>query len=149
MNSLKRQQGVALFVAMMILPMILLMGIVSVTGSFMDLKMIDARISHHESRINLNSTASHIINTPNVSTSFAVATTGSVFRSDKFAHSDATAELLGESTCKRRKNAFGDNFKCKYIDLTLSERYGRTNQGGHQWGENMLSVGIELPFFSE
>ncbi len=149
MTSLKKQQGMALLIAMMILPMLILMGFVSISGSFIDLKMIDARISHHESRINLDSTATHIIATPNIASSLAQATDGTVFSSAVFTGSAATAKVLGESTCKRRKNASGDNFQCKYINLELSERYGRTNSSGQKWGKNKLSVGVEQRFFGD
>ncbi len=115
----------------------------------MDLKMIDARISHNASRIKLDSTAKHIIATKNIASSFAQATTGTVFTSSVFTDSAATAKLLGDFTCKRRKNANGDNFNCRYLDLQLSERYGRFNQNAQRWGENVFSVGIEQPYFSE
>lgn len=149
MSSLKKQQGMVLFITLMILPMLILMGLVTMSGSMIDLKMIDARISHNESRLNLDATAKHITSIPANHNTFIQAINGTVYSSAVFTASDATTEVLGEVTCKRRKNANGENFNCKYLNLSLSERYGRHNNNDVPWGRNVLSIGIEQPYFAD
>jgi len=146
MTSLHYQKGIALFIAMLILPLLLVLGILVMSNSFLGLKMIDARVMQAESNIVLNNAASEIMNRPSSSTSFASATTNTVFT-----YEDVTGEveLNGEVSCKRRVKASGNNFKCKYLQVNFEHPFGRVKEGGGKWATNAMGIGIEQPIIAD
>ncbi len=146
MTSLHKQRGIALFIAMLILPLLLVLGVLVMSNSFLGLKMIDARVLQGESNIRLNSAAAEIMNRSSSAQSFASAT-----NSSEFSYEGVTGgvETLGEINCKRRVKASGNNFKCKYLQVNFIHQFGRTKEGGAKWAENAMSVGIEQPIISD
>ncbi len=145
MTSLHKQKGIALFIAMLILPLLLVLGVLVMSNTFLGLKMIDARVMQGESNILLNSAAAEIMHRSGSAQSFASATSNTVF-----SYGDVTSavELNGEINCKRRVKASGNNFKCKYLQVNFEHSFGRTQAGGAKWALNAMGVGIEQPIIS-
>jgi type IV pilus assembly protein PilX len=146
MTSLHKQKGIALFIAILILPLLLVLGVLVMSNSFLGLKMVDARVLQGESNIFLNSAANEILQRSSSAQSFASATTSSVFT---YGDVSSEVELNGEINCKRRMKASGDNFKCKYIQVNFVHSFGREKESGAKWAENAMSVGIEQPIISD
>lgn len=136
----------ALFIAMLILPLLLVLGVLVMSNAFFGLKMIDARVMQGESNILLNSAATEIMNRASIATSFATASTNTVFT-----YGDVTGEvtLNGEVNCKRRMKASGNNFKCKYLQVNFEHAFGRVKEGGAKWASNVMGVGIEQPIIAD
>ena len=141
-----KQKGIALFIAILILPLLLVLGVLVMSSSFLGLKMVDARVLQGESNIFLNSAANEILYRSSSAQSFANATTSSVFT---YGDVSSEVELNGEINCKRRMKASGNNFKCKYIQVNFVHSFGREKENGAKWAENGMSVGIEQPIISD
>lgn len=146
MTSLQKQRGIALFIAMLILPLLLVLGVLAMSNSFLGLKMIDARVLQGESNILLNSAANEILNRSDSTQIFANATD-----STTFSYGDVTSniELSGEVDCKRRINASGNSFKCKYLQINFEHSFGRVKDNGTKWALNAMSIGVEQPIISD
>ena len=146
MNSLHKQKGLALFIAMLFLPILLVLGVLAMSNSFLGLKMIDARVVKGESNILLGSAANEILNRSDSATAFASATNNSTF-----SYGDVTGDvdLKEEVDCKRRIDASGNNFKCKYLQVNFEHSFGRDNGSGEKWATNELSVGVEQPIIAD
>ncbi|WP_022941667.1 hypothetical protein [Psychromonas hadalis] len=146
MTSLHKQQGIALFIAMLILPLLLILGMMVMSNTFLGLKMIDARVLQGESNILLNSAANEVMHRSNSAQSFAEATTETIFSyGDVTSSVEVNDEVKGDINCKRRMKASGTNFKCKYLQVNFIHQFGRTKTGGAKWAENVMAVGIEQP----
>ncbi len=145
-KGMRQQQGAALFIAMLILPLLLVLGILVMNNSFLGLKMVDARVLQGESNILLNSAASDIMHSTNIAASFAAATDDQVFTSNK-AGGIVTGkiEINGELNCRRRMQASGSNFKCRYLELELVHDFGRNTSAGTKAAKNVMGLGIEQP----
>ncbi|PKF61219.1 hypothetical protein CW745_11340 [Psychromonas sp. psych-6C06] len=146
MTSLHKQRGIALFIAMLILPLLLVLGVLVMSNSFLGLKMIDARVLQGESNILLNSAANEILHRSGTAQSFASATTNTIF---SYGDVSSNVELNGEINCKRRMKASGNNFKCKYLQVNFVHEFGRTKSGGAKWAQNAMSIGVEQPIISD
>lgn len=145
MNSLQKQQGMALFIAVLILPLLLVLGVVAMSNSFLGLKMIDARVLKGESNILLNSASQEILNRTDSPADFASATNASTF---SYGEVGSTVDVIGEIDCKRRINASDTNFKCKYLQVNFEHSFGREKANGMKWALNTMSVGVEQPMLS-
>ncbi|WP_028864175.1 hypothetical protein [Psychromonas aquimarina] len=146
MTSLHKQKGIALFIAMLILPLLLVLGVLVMSNTFLSLKMTDARVMQGESNILLNNAVMDILHRSSSAQSFAQATKETTFSSDEV---NATVDLNGEINCKRRMKASGSNFKCKYLEVSFIHRYGRERADGSKWAANELGVGVEQPIIVE
>jgi len=146
MISLRKQRGMALFVAMLMLPLILVLGVLAMNNSFLGLKMIDARVLKGESDILLNSATNELLNRTDSAAAFANATNTTTF---SYGDVNSTVELNGEIDCKRRINASGTNFKCKYVQVHFEHSFGRQQENGVKWALNTMSIGVEQPMLSE
>lgn len=146
MISLHKQKGIALFIALLILPLLLVLGVLVMNSSFLGLKMIDARVLQGESNIFLNSAANQVLHRSSSAQSFASAAEGT-----QFSYQDVTGsvQLNGEISCKRRVKASGNNFKCKYLQVNFEHSFGREKKSGAKWALNEMSVGIEQPIISD
>jgi hypothetical protein len=147
MTSLHKQKGIALFIAMLILPLLLVLGVLVMSNTFLGLKMIDARVQQGESNILLNSASSEIMHRSGSAQSFANATDSTIFSYGEVTTS--SVDLNGEINCKRRMKASGNNFKCKYLQVNFEHLFGREKESGAKWAVNALSVGIEQPIIAD
>jgi len=148
--SLDKQKGMALVIAMMILPLLLVLGGLLMNSAFLDLKVIDSRVMQNESNMILNGTASAMISDSGSPTLFANAVEGNIVStSDEFSGASSTVQLLGEMKCHRKMQASGSNFKCKYLQIDFKHAYGRAKSADSKWAENALSIGVEQPIFAE
>ncbi|WP_354623356.1 hypothetical protein [Psychromonas sp. MME2] len=139
----------SLFIAMLLLPLLLVLGMLVMNSSFLGLKIIDTRVMQGESNLILNSAAQHILDQKDNAQHFAAAVSSSTFTSSLFTDVDGSVTLNGELTCRRRMQASGSNFKCKYIQLDLKHAYGRETAGGAKWALNSMGVGVEQPIIVE
>ena len=146
MTSLHKQKGIALFIAMLILPLLLVLGVLVMSNTFLGLKMIDARVVQGESNILLNSAATEIMHRSGSAQSFASATNNSTF---SYGDVTSTVDDLGDINCKRRVKASGNNFTCKYLQVNFKHSFGREKEGGAKWAENTMGVGIEQPVIAD
>ncbi|MCW8994454.1 MAG: hypothetical protein OQK77_01430 [Psychromonas sp.] len=149
MTSLQRQHGMALFIAMLILPLLLVLGVLVMSNSFLGLKVIDARSMQSESNIILDNAAYDILHQSDSAQIFAAALSSSTFSSARFSDVSGTVQLNGELNCKRRMKASGSHFKCKYLQVNLSHSYGREMADGAKWAVNSMGIGIEQPIIVE
>ena len=149
MTSLQRQDGMALFIAMLILPLLLVLGVLVMSNSFLGLKIIDTRVMQGESNIILDGAARDILHQSDSAQVFAAALSSSTFSSALFTDVKSTVELNGELNCKRRMQASGSNFKCKYLQVNLNHSYGREMTGGAKWAVNSMGLGVEQPILVE
>lgn len=147
--TLRKQKGMALIIAMMILPLLLALGVLLMNNSFLGLKVIDTRVMQNESNMVLLGSANELIEDVDSPTTFANVEEGDELTSEKFDNSTATVQLLGESACKRSLNASGSSIQCKYIQVDFQHSYGRSIDADNKWAENTLSVGVEQPIFAE
>lgn len=147
MTSLHKQKGIVLIIAMLILPLLFILGVMVMSNTFLGLKMIDARVMQGESNILLNSAAVEIMNRSGSAQSFASATNSSTF--DYGEVSTKSVDLIGEINCKRRVKASGNNFKCKYLQVNFEHSFGRVKEGGAKWAVNGMGVGIEQPIIAD
>ena len=149
MNSLHKQRGLALFITMLILPLLLTLGVLAMSNSFLGLKMIDARVLQNESNVVLNSAATEILGRVTSAETFSNATDSTTF-SYGVDDGEVTAdvELNNEVDCKRRVQASGNNFKCKYLQVNFTHLFGRQKKDGVKWATNVMSVGVEQPVIS-
>ena len=145
MSRLRKQNGIALFIVMLILPLLLVLGMLLMSNSFLGLKIIDTRTMQGESNIALDGAAHEILQQSNSAQAFAAALSSSTFSSALFSDVKSTVELNGEVNCKRRMQASGSNFKCKYLQLNLNHSYGREMAGGAKWAVNSMGLGVEQP----
>ena len=149
MTNLKKQNGMALFIAMLILPLLFVLGMLVVSSSFFGLKIIDTRVMQGESNLTLNGAAYDILHQSDSAQIFAAALSDSTFSSALFDDVKGTVELKGELNCKRRMQASGSNFKCKYLQINLNHSYGRMKENGSRWAVNAMGLGIEQPIIVE
>jgi len=150
MISLHRQSGAVLVVAMLILPLLLVLGVLAMNSSFFGLKMVDARAVRGESNILLHSASNEILDRPNSELGFASATTTT---SNTFSYEDVEATVVVNSDvgvpCKRSANASSIDFECKYLQVDFVHTFGRMKTNGKKWAENAMSVGIEQPYIAD
>ena len=149
MTNLQRQTGMALFIAILLLPLILSLGVLVMNNSFLGLKIIDTRSMQGGSNIVLDGAAYDILHQENSAQTFAAALSSSTFSSALFTDVNASVTLEGELNCKRRMQASGSNFKCKYLQINLQHAYGREMADGDKWAINAMGLGIEQPIISE
>ena len=102
-----------------------------------------------ESNIILDGAAYDILHQENSAQAFAAALSSSTFSSVLFADVNASVQLEGELNCKRRVQASGSNFKCKYLQINLQHAFGREETGGAKWAVNTMGLGIEQPIIVE
>jgi hypothetical protein len=145
MTSLQKQKGMALFIAMLILPLLLVMGVMMMNSSFLGLKIIDARAMQGESNITLDGAADDILHQTDSAQLFAEATSSTTFSSALFTGVSGSVQLNGELNCKRRMQASGSHFKCKYLQINLSHSYGREVKPGVKQAVNSMGLGVEQP----
>jgi len=148
MISLQKQKGMALFIAMLILPLLLVLGVLIMSNSFLGLKIIDTRVMQGESNIKLNGAAQHILQQTGSAATFAAAVDSESIPSALYDDVNGTVSLQGELNCRRRMQASGSNFKCKYLQLNLDNSYGR-EQAGVKWAVNSMGLGVEQPIIVE
>lgn len=148
MISLQKQKGMALFIAMLILPLLLVLGVLIMSNSFLGLKIIDTRVMQGESNIKLNGAAQHILQQTNSAATFAAALDSQTISSTLYGDVNGTVSLQGELNCRRRMQASGSNFKCKYLQLNLDNSYGR-EKAGVKWALNSMGLGVEQPIIVE
>ena len=149
MTSLQRQNGMALFIAMLILPLLLVLGVLVMNNAFLGLKIIDTRFMQGESNIILDSAAHDILHQSDSGQAFAAALSSSTFSSALFTDVNSTVELKGELNCKRRMQSSGSHFKCKYLQVNLNHSYGREKAAGVKRAVNSMGLGIEQPILVE
>lgn len=147
--GLLKQKGMALVVAMLILPLLLVLGVLLMNGAFLGLKMTDSRVMKNESNIILNSAASEIMNQPSNAQAFAEALSTTSFTSRQYPDAIISVQLQNEISCRRRIQASGNNVKCKYLQVDLKHAYGREKNDGSKWAKNTLGVGVEQPIIAE
>lgn len=140
---IRKQRGIALFVAIIILPMLVVLGVMLLSSASMDLKMSDARGTLDSSNMYLTAASTEILTT----IQFASVNVGTNFQPVQFSDvSGSVTTISGELPCKRSKKANGNNsFKCQIVDTKLSHNFGREKADGDQWGINRLGLGIEQP----
>ncbi|WP_019615582.1 hypothetical protein [Psychromonas ossibalaenae] len=144
MTSLHKQKGIALFIAMLILPLLLVLGVLVMSNTFLSLKITDARVMQGESNILLNNAVMDILHRSSSAQSFAQATDKTTFSSDEVT-AKVDLDEDDEIHCKRRIQASGSNFKCKYLEVSFIHLYGRERADGSKWATNELGVGVEQP----
>jgi len=149
MISLQRQKGIALFTAMLILPLLLVLGMLLISNSFLGLKIADSRAMQGESNLVLDGAARDILRQTDSGQAFAAALSSTTFSSPLFSDVSSTVQLQGEMNCKRRMQASGSHFKCKYLQLNLNHSYGRQKSGGAKWAVNSMGLGVEQPLLVE
>lgn len=137
-------------IAMLILPLLLVLGMLVMSSSFLGLKIIDTRVMQSESNIILSGAAQEILTQKDSAQRFAAALSSSTFTSTLFDDDvDGSVTLNGELNCRRRMQASGSNFKCKYVQLDLKHAYGREMASGVKMAVNSMGVGIEQPIIVE
>ena len=142
---MRKQSGVALFAAMIILVILAILSIALLEDSTMDLKMSGAREDVNISNITLQASSVDILANTGRS-SFAVATNSSQFTSSTFTDVTSSTEVIEEEVeCKRKYDVTTSDIKCKYLKLNLTDTFGRKKVGGGQWGTNVIGVGVEQP----
>jgi type IV pilus assembly protein PilX len=149
MISLHKQNGIALFIAMLILPLLLVLGVLVMNNSFLGLKIASSRAMQGESNITLDGAAYDILHQSDSAQIFASALSSSTFSSALFNDVNSTVTLNGELNCKRRLQASGSNFKCKYLQVNLTHSYGREKADGVKWAINAMGLGVEQPIIVE
>ncbi len=144
---MRKQSGAALFVAMIILPVLVVLGLMLLGGSFLDLKMTDARASLDGSNITLNAASVDLLSAGSA-TPFASAANGTVLSSDSFEDVVSVVDSVSaELDCRRDYNPNG-NGKCLYLDVKLSHSFGRKKSNGKKWGTNRMGLGVEQPLLA-
>lgn len=148
MTSLHKQKGIALFIAVIMLPLILVLGVLAMSNSFLGLKMIDARVLKGESNISLESAATEVLSRSDSATEFANATSLTTFT---YGEVKGSVQLDNEEAidCKRRINASDSSFNCKYLQIDFVHSFGRDKGDGVKWATNTMSVGVEQPMSAE
>ncbi len=156
MINLHRQNGMMLFIVMLILPLLLTLGTLLMGNSFLGLRIVDSRVMQVESAMLLNGAAHAILNDQNSPQLFAEALDSGkldseALKSDAFSDVTTTVELNGELTCKRTMRASGTNngFKCKYLQVNLNHSYGRETSEGAKWAVNSMGLGVEQPIIAD
>lgn len=147
--GLHKQKGMALVIAMLILPLLLVLGLLMMNNAFLGMKVIDSRVEKNTSNIILNGMASEVMNQPGNAQAFAEALESTTFNSIQYPEATSSVQLQSEINCRRRVQASGNNFKCKYLQVDFEHAYGREKIDGNKWAANTLSVGIEQPIISE
>lgn len=139
----------ALFIAMLLLPLLLVLGVLVMNNSFLGLKIVDSRVMQSESNISLNGGAQDILQKSGNAQLFAAATSSAVFTSERFDDVSGGVSLNGELNCRRRMKASGSNFKCKYLQVNLQHAYGREKIDGTRRALNFMGLGVEQPIIVE
>ena len=139
----------ALFIAMLLLPLLLVLGVLVMNNSFLGLKIVDTRVMQSESNISLNGGALDILQKSGNAKLFAAATSSAVFTSERFDDVSGGVVLNGELNCRRRMKASGSNFKCKYLQVNLQHEYGREKVDGTRRALNFMGLGVEQPIIVE
>ncbi|MCF5851091.1 MULTISPECIES: type IVa pilus pseudopilin TppD [Aeromonas] len=142
MRLVKKNQGVALIVALVILVPLTLIAVVVMQSSGMSLKMAGSSASlqraEHEVEGALESALSDTslstqIATQAIGTSAAIGTT-----------TPTTLTVNTESVCKRKFEASSQNVTpaCRYAEATTSSAYGKVNS------QMTFTAGVEQPLLS-
>jgi len=167
--SLYKQKGMALIMAMLILPLLFALGVLVMNNSFLGLKVVDTRVMQNESNMILNGSANELMGDSGSQTLFAsFEETDEVdaedeanedlpifefekleFDADDNNEVNLSMESLGEMACKRTMKASGSNIQCKYLQLNFEHDYGRARDATTKWAKNRLSLGVEQPIFTE
>ena len=142
MVNLRKQKGMSLLIAMLILPLILVLGVTVMNKTLLGLKVVGARVVQDESNIMLINASDNLLKRATSAQDFASASDSSTFSHGDV---DATVSVEGEVNCKRRLDASGNNFKCKYLQVDFEHRFGRVKSNGKKQALNGLGVGIEQP----
>ena len=173
--SLYKQKGMALIMAMLILPLLFALGVLVMNNSFLGLKVIDTRVMQNESNMILNASANEVMGDSGSQTLFGNFEDRSgenvedevdaedeanedqpIFEFEKLEFDEddnnevnLSMESLGEMACKRTMEASGSNIQCKYLQLNFEHDYGRARDATTKWAKNRLSLGVEQPVFAE
>lgn len=148
MTSLHKQKGAALVIALLILPLLLVLGVVAMNSSFFGLKMVDARVLKNESNILLKSASNEILTRSTSELAFSSESSGS----STFSYGDVDATITPKNDdvpCKRSTQASSIDYECKYLQVDFTHSFGRVKKDGKKWAENAMSVGIEQPYIAE
>lgn len=146
--ALSKQRGMALVIAMIILPLLLVLGTMLMSNAFLGLKVTDSRVMKNESNMILNGAADDILNQTGVASTLAEAVDSTTFTSTQFPTATTSVELQEEVSCRRRVQASGTNFSCKYLQINFNHAYGRAKDDGTTWAQNSLGVGVEQPIIA-
>ncbi|WP_019615576.1 hypothetical protein [Psychromonas ossibalaenae] len=145
MIKIKKQQGAVLFFVLITLPMLVVLGLMLVENSSVDLKMVDARVVRNDSNIRLTSAASALLTSIKTPSLFANAENGEGISEPVPLDVSNVVTVKSEVNCMRRKDANGDDFQCRYLEVKFTHQFGREKKDSSRWGSNSMAIGVEQP----
>lgn len=147
-KPLSKQSGMALVIAMIFLPLLLVLGTLLMSNAFLGLKVTDSRVMKNESNMVLNGAADDILNQSGVESTLVAATDDTTVSSTQFPTITSSVDLQQEGNCTRTGAATETSIKCVFLQINLNHDYGRAKDDGTTWAQNTLGVGVEQPFFA-
>ncbi|MCE0558652.1 MULTISPECIES: PilX N-terminal domain-containing pilus assembly protein [unclassified Motilimonas] len=142
---MKFQQGIALFISIILL--LLLSGLTTLlmSNASLDLKMAGASAQRIDADQQLEGAISEILTNANASQQFATAALDTKFEVKHIKNiSTAIIAINEQPSCARSKEPSSVGlFSCRYLDTRLSKQYGRAKTGGGHQGENAAGLGVE------
>ncbi|MCE2596531.1 hypothetical protein K6Y31_17180 [Motilimonas cestriensis] len=142
---MKFQQGIALFISIILL--LLLSGLTTLlmSNASLDLKMAGASAQRIDADQQLEGAIGEILTNTNASQQFATAALDTQFEVKHIKNISTSVVAINEQpSCARSKDPSSVGlFSCRYLDTRLSKQYGRAKIGGGHQGENAAGLGVE------
>ena len=140
MRTVKKHQGVALIVALVILVPLTLIAVVVMQSSGMSLKMASSSASLQRAEHEVEGTLESALGDTSLSTQIATQAIGT----SAAIGPTTTLTINTESVCKRKFEASSQNVTpaCRYAEATTSSAYGKVNS------QMTFTAGVEQPLLS-
>ncbi|MFM5344172.1 type IVa pilus pseudopilin TppD [Aeromonas veronii] len=143
MRLVKKNQGVALIVALVILVPLTLIAVVVMQSSGMSLKMAGSSASLQRAEHEVEGTLESALSDTSLSTQIATQAIGTLAAIGTTTPA-TTLTVNTESVCKRKFEASSQNVTpaCRYAEATTSSAYGKVNS------QMTFTAGVEQPLLS-
>ncbi|WP_421305335.1 type IVa pilus pseudopilin TppD [Aeromonas veronii] len=143
MRLVKKNQGVALIVALVILVPLTLIAVVVMQSSGMSLKMAGSSASLQRAEHEVEGTLESALSDTSLSTQIATQAIG-ISAAIGTTTPATTLTVNTESVCKRKFEASSQNVTpaCRYAEATTSRAYGKVNS------QMTFTAGVEQPLLS-
>lgn len=142
---MKSQQGIALFISIILL--LLLSGLTTLlmTNASLDLKMAGASAQRIDADQQIEGAIDELLTNSNARLTFATADLNTKFSVTHIKNINTAVVAINEQpSCARSKDPSSVGlFSCRYLDTRLSKQFGRAKTGGGHQGETAAGLGVE------
>ena len=141
----RKQQGISLFISMLMLALLSALTTLLMANASLDLKMAGAAALKIDADQQLEGAIEELLSQNNASQQFANAIKGSQFTLTHITNVNSVVTQVNDlpSCARSRKPSSDEMFACRYLHTDLDRDYGRAKSGTGKLGNNGISLGIE------